>query len=90
MTWQPIETAPTTEGQMFLLFEPHAEVGFMFAGCRNNAGDWINNLDLHTQHPTHWMPLPLAPDAPQAAPSREVGDATPSADPDGEGVGDVH
>lgn len=45
--------------------------GFIFAGTRNNAGEWINNLDMMPQKPTHWMPLPAPPGASAEAPSSE-------------------
>ena len=56
--WNPIETAPTNE--LVLLYEPHNEGGFMFAGIKNDD-IWRNNLDLLEQNPTHWMPLPEQP-----------------------------
>jgi len=49
------------EGELVWLFEPHSEGGFQFAGVRV-AGEWRNNLDAQIQHPTHWMPLPAAPE----------------------------
>lgn len=61
--WQPIESAPKGEEDMILMFEPHEMGGFMFAGCWDQRGEWRNNLDSEVQKPTHWMPLPPAPEA---------------------------
>jgi len=61
--WQPIETAPRGDGVMLLLWEPHSMGGFAFVGTSDRCkGEWFNNLDMQTQRPTHWMPLPPAPD----------------------------
>lgn len=63
MKWQPIETAPLTFQNLILLFEPHSQGGFMFVGCWDEfKKSWYNNLDMETQHPTHWMPLPPPPE----------------------------
>lgn len=34
----------------------------MFVGLKTCLGDWVNNLDLKDQDPTHWLPLPAWPD----------------------------
>lgn len=66
--WQPIETAPYDDPEaphtmMLLLWEPHEMGGFAFVGARDGGTNvFYNNLDQQTQYPTHWMPLPKAPD----------------------------
>lgn len=57
--WQDIATAPFNE--LVWCFEPHDMGGFMFAGGKNNGGNWYNNFDDKRQYPTHWMLLPTAP-----------------------------
>ena len=67
MDWQPIDTAP--KGRFVLLFGPNGhDIG--------RGEDWTGNLrweryptaeygnEMATiEQPTHWMPLPKAPDA---------------------------
>ena len=68
MEWQPIETAPIKDFDKKMWFRPHSERmllwdRFAVIGSYNftekGKGRW------QTQHgnitPTHWMPLPPAP-----------------------------
>jgi hypothetical protein len=61
--WQPIETAPR-EGDVFLAFVPHGQVGFAFAACQNMAERLVCMMsgDDFTGKATHWMPLPEFPE----------------------------
>lgn len=58
--WRPIETAPKDD-EPFLAFVPHARVGYMLACCCGTDGQWRDNLSGEVHAPTHWMPLPAAP-----------------------------
>lgn len=73
--WQPIETAPK-DGSHILLYSPQdvhsAFVGFwkdghkfgrywMAAGPEGEACDCAGGWQ-YTRQPTHWMPLPAAPE----------------------------
>jgi hypothetical protein len=57
--WQDVATAP--KDLVVLMFEPHSQGGFMFAGCMGVDGLFHDNLQGVIQNPTHWMPLPAAP-----------------------------
>lgn len=63
MNWQPIETAPKGQGEMFLVYdgvgvwkawnEEYAVIcGYEVDGCELPHGDFP---------PRYWMPLPPAP-----------------------------
>jgi len=56
---QDIATAP--RDLVVLMFEPHSQGGFMFAGCIGVDGSFRDNLQGVIQNPTHWQPLPAAP-----------------------------
>lgn len=70
MKWQPIETAP--KDVSVLVFIPHAEhygEGIYRAILSSEFGSWTT-FGLHVGRavgagcwPTHWMPLPDAPEA---------------------------
>jgi hypothetical protein len=57
--WQDIATAP--RDLVVLMFEPHSQGGFMFAGCIGVDGSFRDNLQGVIQNPTHWRALPAAP-----------------------------
>lgn len=69
--WQPIETAPKDRGRLILL---HGD-GPAIKSCSmvGNWGDdgwrecWILSPGNTVFEPTHWMPLPAAPEFPCAA-----------------------
>jgi hypothetical protein len=64
--WQPIETAPKPSGQVLLS-----------AGKQTGCGHWYSTYNrweydgygfgIPKSQPTHWMPLPAAPDPKKAA-----------------------
>nr|WP_138918324.1 DUF551 domain-containing protein [Paracoccus sp. TRP] len=60
--WQPIETAPR-DGTVFLALED----GEYYGCARSECGDcWVGYCGqpvVYTLEPTHWMPLPAAPEA---------------------------
>ena len=64
--WQPIETAPR-DGQLVVLFVPHAEPSVSVGSCdpdESDAKQWMFiEFDLMASYytPTHWMPLPTPP-----------------------------
>lgn len=70
MVWEPIETAPR-DGSPILLYvvkvaDEYTRAVGQYDGWRNiDVGYWELGLnDWHTVHsgePTHWMPLPPAP-----------------------------
>ena len=66
MSWQPIETAPM-DGTPFLAFVkyPH-NLGTVFVVMHfDDIGRLLVSWDHDNEFsPTHWMPLPEAPDAP--------------------------
>lgn len=65
MEWQPIETAPANDRKHILLFGD----GSGFAECvfvgywDDDAGKWFPFDGNGFVKPTHWMPLPEAPNA---------------------------
>jgi len=77
--WQPIETAPK-DGTVVLLLSPEGEdeghweeVRYCVLGSPQGAfgAGWVdstNNLPIYAEfEPTHWMPLPAAPDSATSA-----------------------
>ena len=69
MKWQPIETAPK-DGTTIIAFRPtsppHIE-GMCWVADDDGTGDWYWSYDgdgpgVHMVKPTHWMPLPEAPE----------------------------
>ena len=58
--WQPIETAPR-DGTLVLAWHPHW--GGPDAVRCSSRGQWTADW-LPTCAPTHWQPLPAAPEAP--------------------------
>lgn len=70
MSWQPIETAPR-DGTDILGAESirHSKAGYQMGGqvyvCKSIDHDtydkmWVNSSGF--RQPTHWMPLPKAPE----------------------------
>lgn len=66
--WQPIETAPTDEGDILLMTRNGLAIGSRerFGGwCAKSEGNLIVTDDAgnlrHVDSPTHWMPLPEPP-----------------------------
>ena len=59
--WQPIETAPTDGGEV-LVYVGKSYVGGCVVAVKDTNGDWLD-WDGDLWEPTHWMPLPAAPDA---------------------------
>lgn len=57
--WHPIETAPK-DGTDVLLSSPHWH-GDVVVGCWSFEG-WRDRDDSDKLAPTHWMPLPAAPE----------------------------
>lgn len=57
--WQPIESAPK-DGSDVLLSSPHWH-GDVVVGCWSFEG-WRDREDSDKLEPTHWMPLPAAPE----------------------------
>lgn len=57
MKWQPIETAPKEGKELILLWVP--AMGFGLMKWNGIWDDRVYNCD----GPTHWMPLPPAPEA---------------------------
>lgn len=69
VAWMPIRTAPRNETMIVLGGEGQQPwVGF-FSGWNNywTTGEVDRSRDhvMHTPQPTHWMPLPPAPEAGQ-------------------------
>lgn len=59
MSWQPIETAPK-DGTFVLLYSPIL-FGEQMVVAYYELGRW-NDLMGRVPQPTHWMPLPKAPE----------------------------
>ena len=62
--WQPIETAPNK--RYLLVWSENDDIGIM---RRSESGHWrrVSHRDaVHPDdEPTHWMPLPTAPEEPR-------------------------
>lgn len=70
--WQPIETAPPTNGHglHLLLYVPRYALGSLVVeGWVNHAerGAWVAHNGGQIE-PTHWMPLPPPPQVASEAP----------------------
>jgi len=59
MSWRPITTAPRDELSPILLWNGVEVTGGV--AWENGWADWLH--DWMDPQPTHWMPLPLAPEA---------------------------
>jgi hypothetical protein len=59
--WRDIETAPTDGGEV-LVYVGKSYVGGCVVAVKDANGDWLD-WDGDVWEPTHWMPLPAAPDA---------------------------
>ncbi|PJL51460.1 hypothetical protein B9Y74_05545 [Stenotrophomonas maltophilia] len=62
--WQPIESAPKTT-RSILVWCPERQNQYMVYWDRLGAGEWRNfgGCTVLTEVPTHWQPLPAAPEA---------------------------
>jgi len=74
MTWQPIETAPQDGAHILVLMEDAVIEAWWQPGIRARPGKWdCVSLPSHgcdccaidNKEPTHWMPLPAAPEVAQ-------------------------
>ena len=59
--WRDIETAPTDGGEV-LVYVGKSYIGGCVVAVKDTNGDWLD-WDGDVWEPTHWMPLPAAPDA---------------------------
>ena len=70
--WQPIETAPKDETRILTVIVGfHIAIGWWFAEEEKwmttdaedyaDEGSWVEAVRDSYYHPTHWMPLPEAP-----------------------------
>ena len=69
MEWQPIETAPKDRFHVLLFgdgpgFKQCSFVGYWY----EHDGVWFSFDHKPAGQPTHWMPLPKAPNAPAQGP----------------------
>lgn len=79
--WLPIETAPKDGSHLILACNGESFIGFWFelpfkefrdvdgfyVGQQDAEANWLRIADGDQCEPTHWMPLPAAPGAPQPA-----------------------
>jgi len=65
-TWQPISTAPKAGRDLILLLTPSR-----FPQVAYSNTWWTAGFSVEVT-PTHWMPLPAAPQAQAAPPATEV------------------
>ncbi len=66
--WQPIETH-SGRLEECLLWVPNSDIpdgGVYFLGGQDEEGNWWSDMDgpsgVNIIHPTHWQPLPKAPE----------------------------
>ena len=59
MEWQPIETAP--EATVLLVWLPNYGVGVATKTTTHGLAHWWHRGESEACYPTHWMPLPEAP-----------------------------
>ena len=62
MEWQPIETAPK-DGTHFLAYEECGDMYRAAYGAHDTLEAFCGQYVTETPEPTHWMPLPDAPEA---------------------------
>jgi hypothetical protein len=60
MSWRPIETAPETG--VFLVYMPEERTKFQVANFHPNVRVIGNCFAFDLTKPSHWMPLPAAPE----------------------------
>lgn len=76
--WRPIETAPKTKGSRILAWDGHEMLTLDYVGPSKigihdhiTVGDWWVQVSdsgrSSVYYPTHWMPLPSAPEPPGGA-----------------------
>jgi hypothetical protein len=68
MKWQKIKTVPTDGTIVLLCARKEMLTGNKPQGCalgfwKNYKGTWHGSAHPSSFKPTHWMPLPAAPDA---------------------------
>jgi hypothetical protein len=66
MDWQPIETAPLTGARLLIFVPPYGvSCGHYDTILGGGDGRWVLHSVLNKAAiPTHWMPLPSPPEAP--------------------------
>lgn len=66
MEWQPIETAPK-DGTAILIAKSPCDhwAGMFVAYWSDDLDEWFYSINRIVRQPTHWMPLPAAPEASQ-------------------------
>ena len=65
--WQPIETAPKDGTEIILgVFKPLKDIGVCYWRDDNVMTGWTWGLGKAFRNPTHWMPLPAAPEVKHA------------------------
>lgn len=64
--WRPIETAPKNQViDLWVMVDEKTGEGVRKVNCYWEQGRWIGFSCLYQYRPTHWMPLPAAPDPEQ-------------------------
>lgn len=63
MEWQPIETAQKEWGVEVLLYDKKKGGVSIGSWWMPEAGGWLRTPGCARLNPTHWMPLPEAPNA---------------------------
>ena len=63
MEWKPIETAPKDGTKVLLWADGQVEIGDWLPDAHpwNDTSWWIEGGQITARNPTHWMPLPEAP-----------------------------
>ena len=65
MEWQSIETAPNDGTKVLLWVDGQVDIGDWLPAIHpwNNSAWWVESGQVTARNPTHWMPLPEAPNA---------------------------
>lgn len=78
MGWQPIETAPKDGTEIDVWCVDHRVANAWWCNADNKWRTYGDDRITWTHQPTHWMPLPEAPNAKFSGAHADVTEAPPA------------